>query len=132
MNSGVFRVAPAQVGDVFHHLKLRRFPLVPRVIAGGTDWHDRHSTGMNRTYHDEEETTGAMGAFGFVATLLASIAAFCIAGTGVFDGPPTTRMVFVEKSKVKSSLASLPTSSPESDLKLSADTEPMRALPIDR
>jgi hypothetical protein len=87
---------------------------------------------MKRSVHDEEETTGAIGALGFVLTLLASLGAFCIAGMGMFDSPPKTRIVLVEKSKAKPRASSLSTSPFKSDLELSATADSMPATAIVR
>lgn len=87
---------------------------------------------MKRTFYGDEETTGAIGALGFVLTLLASLGAFCIAGMGMFDSPPKTRIVLVEKSKAKPRASSLPTSAFKSDLELSVTADPMPATAIVR
>ena len=82
---------------------------------------------MIPTQHHEDNSSGGIAAFGLFVTILATVAAFWVAGTGLLDSSPKVRVVFIEKATIaaiKPEIAQVP-----GGLDVAVQ-EPNTALPI--
>lgn len=78
---------------------------------------------MKHRHHSEDLGTGGAGAVGLCVIILASLIAFTVGGTGLFDDPPKARMVFIEKSKTAGP-AIIPESAQSEGFEIAVQGEP--------